>query len=149
MKHPLPLTLTVIAMALASCDSKSQLTAADVSTEIENIENLESEWSMMYGSDDLEGIMNLLAQDSVLIMPGADPVIGAENIRQVTQEMLASDDEVSWKSTFASVAPSGDMAYDYGTATTRLADGTEIQGYYLVVWVKEDGQWKVAADMFN
>jgi hypothetical protein len=41
------------------------------------------------------------------------------------------------------------MAYDYGAATTILADGSTLQGYYLVVWVKENGQWKVAADMFN
>ena len=149
MKFPLPVSLTLIAVALASCDSSSHLTAADVSKASEEIVDLESEWSKMFGANDLEGIMKMLAQDSVLIMPGAEPVIGAEDIRRVTQEMLASDDEVSWKSTFASVAPSGDMAYDYGTATTRLADGSEIQGHYLVVWVKEDGQWKVAADMFN
>jgi hypothetical protein len=41
------------------------------------------------------------------------------------------------------------MAYDYGTATTRMADGTETTGQYLVVWVKENGEWRVAADMFN
>ena len=149
MKFPLPGSVTLIAVALASCDSSAHLTAADVSKASEEIVHLESEWSKMFGANDLEGIMKMLAQDSVFIMPGAEPVIGAEDIRRVTQEMLASDVEVSWKSTLASVAPTGDMAYDYGTATTRLADGSEIQGYYLVVWVKENGQWKVAADMFN
>lgn len=63
--------------------------------------------------------------------------------------MLESEDEVSWKSDFVYVSPAGDMAYDYGTATTRRADGSSIQGHYLVLWVKESGEWKVAADMFN
>ena len=90
-----------------------------------------------------------MAQNSVLIMPGSAPVVGVESIRQATQTMLESDDEVSWRSDLAFVAPSGDMAYDYGTATTTLADGSIVEGYYLVVWVKENGEWKVAADMFN
>ena len=90
-----------------------------------------------------------MAQDSVLIMPGSAPIVGVENVRIATQAMLDTDDEVSWESDFAFVAPSGDMAYDYGTATTKRADGTSVEGYYLVVWVRENGNWKVAADMFN
>ena len=47
------------------------------------------------------------------------------------------------------ISSSGDMAYDYGRATTTLADGTVVEGSYLVVWTKEDGEWKAAADIFN
>lgn len=113
------------------------------------IMELESKWSAMFGERDLDGIMALMAQDSVLIMPGSEPVVGKEDIRRATRTMLESEDQVSWESDFAYVSSSGDMAYDYGTATTILSDGSSIQGYYLVVWIKENGQWKVAADMFN
>ena len=37
---------------------------------------LESKWSGMFGKRDLDGIMALMAKDSVLIMPGAEPMIG-------------------------------------------------------------------------
>lgn len=110
---------------------------------------LESQWSDMFGKRDLDGIMTLIAQDSVLIMPGSEPVVGIEDIRRATRTMLESEDQVSWKSDFAYVSSSGDMAYDYGTATTKRSDGSSVEGHYLVVWVKEDGEWKVAADMFN
>lgn len=110
---------------------------------------LESKWSGMFGKRDLDGIMALMAKDSVLIMPGAEPMIGRQDIRRATSAMLESEDQVSWESDFAYVPSSGDMAYDYGTVTTRLSDGSNVEGYYLVVWVKEDGEWKVAADMFN
>lgn len=110
---------------------------------------LESKWSSMFGQRDLDGIMALMAQDSVLIMPGSEPVVGIEDIRRATSTMLSSEDQISWESDFAYVSSSGDMAYDYGTATTRLTDGSSIEGYYLVVWIKENGEWKVAADMFN
>lgn len=110
---------------------------------------LESKWSSMFGQRDLDGIMALMAQDSVLIMPGSEPVVGIEDIRRATSTMLSSEDQISWESDFAYVSSSGDMAYDYGTATTRLTDGSSVEGYYLVVWIKENGEWNVAADMFN
>ena len=113
------------------------------------ISKLETEWSDKFGARDLDGITALLVKDTILIVPGSKPIVGAEDVRAATEAMLKSEDAVSWKSDFALVAPSGDMAYDYGTATTKLANGSIVQGQYLVVWVKENGQWKVAADMFN
>lgn len=113
------------------------------------IKALESRWSEMYGAGDLEGILGLLAEDSVLIMPEAAPVVGIDAIRDATQQMLESEDEVSWTSDYARVSPSGDMAYDFGTAITTRPDGSTLRGQYLVVWVKEGGEWRVAADMFN
>lgn len=141
--------IATLCVALASCNTGSQSITVDAAAEAEEIVKLESKWSEMFGTKNLDGITELLAQDSVLIMPGSAPVVGADNVRRVTQTMLESDDVVSWKSDHAYVAPSGDMAYDYGSATTTLADGSVVEGYYLVVWVKEDGRWKVAADMFN
>ena len=127
----------------------SAAAAGDTGTEEQRIVDLEAEWSEMYGKRDLDGITALMARNSVLIMPGKAPIVGAEDIRRATKAMLESDDKVSWTSDFAFVSASGDMAYDYGTATTELADGSSVTGHYLVVWVKEDGEWKVAADMFN
>ncbi len=113
------------------------------------IKELEEKWSNLYGRSDLDGIMTLMSENSVLIMPEAAPILGLDDIRNATQAMLESDDKVSWESNFASVSSSGDMAYDYGTSTTERADGSVVKGYYLVVWIKENGEWKVAADMFN
>ena len=134
---------------IIGCSSSTPIMARDAVTEADAIAVLVTEWSNLYGARDLDGITALMAQNSVLIMPGSAPISGVESIRQATQAMLESDGETSWKSDFAFVAPSGDMAYDYGTATTKLADGSTAKGYYLVVWVKENGEWKIAADMFN
>ena len=141
--------LLAATVVTASCGGGPGSAPVDLEAEAKEIMRLESEWSAMFGAKDLDDITALLAQNSALIMPGSPPVVGVENVRQATRTMLESDDLVSWKSDFAAVAPSGDMAYDYGTATTMLADGSVVEGYYLVVWVKEDGAWKVAADMFN
>ena len=141
--------VAMLSVALSSCSAGSKSARVDGAAEAEKIATLESEWSDMFGAKNLDGISALLAKDSVLIMPGAAPIVGTENIRRATRTMMESDDEVAWKSDYAKVAPSGDMAYDYGTATTILADGSVVEGYYLVVWIREDGMWKIAADMLN
>ena len=137
-------------MSITACNSDPRSTTVDVLAEEAAIIALEKEWSDMFGAGDLDGISAILTKDSVLLAPGEAPIVGANNVRAATQAMLAAGDaEISWKSNAAFVAPGGDMAYDYGTATTKLADGSVLEGQYLVVWIREDGQWKVAADMFN
>jgi ketosteroid isomerase-like protein len=129
------------ALAFSVCATFAHETssAADENeTQVNRIIDLEAGWSAMFGKGDLDGIMALMAKNSVLIMPGAPPIVGSEDIRRVTKDMLESQDQVSWKSDFAYVSSSGDLAYDYGTATTEPADGSNVQGHYLVVWVKEN-----------
>lgn len=140
---------TLILSVCAANANETPGTTDEAETQASHIADLESTWSGMYAEGDLDGVMALMARNSVLIMPGAAPIVGKEDIRRATKAMLESGDQVSWKSDFAYVSAGGDMAYDYGTASTKLADGSSVQGHYLVVWVKEDGKWKVAADMFN
>jgi len=77
------------------------------------------------------------------------PVVGQEALRASWDAFAAMEDfDVSWEPTAAFVSPDGNMAYDYGTTSATTPDGT-VPGKYLVVWVKVDGEWKVAADIFN
>jgi len=127
----------------------SSVIAADSHAKEGQIKELEFKWSEIFGKRDLDGVMALMAKKSVLIMPGTAPIKGVEGIRNATKAMMEGEEQVSWKSDFVQVSSSGDMAFDYGTAITRRADGSIVHGQYLVVWVKESGHWKVAVDMFN
>jgi len=142
-------SITVLLGAIAACTSEPQSAPVDQAAEAAKIAQLEIDWSDKFGAGDVDGFASMLAQETVLIVPGFDPVVGIDDIRAATEEMLELDEETSWKSDFAFVAPSGDMAYDYGTATSVYPDGSVAEGLYLVVWVKEGGEWKIAADMFN
>ena len=52
--------------------------------------------------------------------------------------------EVSWEPTAAHVSASNDMAYDFGTVTIKTPEGRTQIGKYVVVWVRQDGAWKIA-----
>ena len=143
----------LLAVALGACNIDAQTDTGSAGLERETLMALERMWSDMYGRGDVEGIAALLAEDSVLLTPGQSPVVGRENVIEATRALLAADAadglSVSWEPQAAVISSSGDMAYDYGRATTTLADGTVVEGSYLVVWTREDGEWKVAADIFN
>lgn len=147
------LAVVLSGIFVSGCDVDVQTDAqqgVDRVAEAEKIKALEREWSDLFGARNLDGITALLSRETVLLSPGSTPVTGVNAVRSATEQMMADDSvEVSWSSTKAFVAPSGDMAFDYGVAKTVNPDGSVAEGSYLVVWVKEDGVWKIAADMFN
>lgn len=157
MRVPHLAAVAWLTLALSACgtDPETDVRSAevDVAAERETLMALEREWSQMYGEGDVDGIGALLAEESILLAPGLSPVVGRDSVMAATRALLAGEAadgvSVSWEPRAAFVSASGDMAYDYGRATSTMADGTVVVGSYLVVWTKENGAWKVAADMFN
>ena len=149
--------MIILTIALSACNSEPQAdaesAAIDFAAERETLMALERAWSDMYGQRDVDGIAELLAEESILLAPGLGPVVGRDSVVAATRALMAAEAtdgmSVSWEPQAVFISSSGDMAYDYGRARTTLADVTVVEGSYLVVWTKEDGEWKVAADIFN
>ncbi len=145
----LALAMTTLACTPPAEEAPPAEPAVDVAAEAAAIMQLERDWSALFGARDVDAIMNLHAADAVQLPEGMGPVVGQEALRASWDAFAAMEDfDVSWEPTAAFVSPDGNMAYDYGTTSATTPDGT-VPGKYLVVWVKVDGEWKVAADMFN
>jgi ketosteroid isomerase-like protein len=141
--------LVIAAVALVACQGASQDAATsgvDTAAEAAAIMSLEREWSAKFQEEDLEWIVNLHATNGRQFPPNAEPIVGREALRTQWEAMF--DLDASWESVEAHVSASGDMAYDFGTATIITPEGPA-PSKYLVVWVREDGEWKVAVDMFS
>lgn len=143
--------LPILAIAFSfGCATETPNEEVDPAAEANAIMELETEWSDRFGADDVDWIVELHAADAVQLPPGAPIVEGREALREAWQSMADTEGlDISWGSTKAVVSPDGQMAYDYGPATLTTPDGETHDMKYLVVWVKEGGQWKIAADMFN
>jgi ketosteroid isomerase-like protein len=149
--------LIFLSLVLSACNTDAQndtgSTAVNHAEEKETLMALERKWSDLYGQRNVDGIAELLAEKSVLLVPGQPPAVGRDSVLALTRDLIAGEAadgvSVSWEPEAVFVSSSGDMAYDYGRSMTKLADGTVIEGSYLVVWTKEEGGWKVAADIFN
>jgi ketosteroid isomerase-like protein len=136
--------LAVAAVALVGCQGGPQ--AVDQAAEAAAIMALEREWSAKFQEQDLEWIVNLHATDGRQFPPNAEPIVGREAMRAQWEALFGLD--ASWEPTEAHVSASGDMAYDFGTATINTPEGP-MASKYLVVWIREGGEWKVAVDMFS
>ena len=141
----------VAALLIAACGGAGEggMDAVDTALEAEAIMELDLEWAQRFADRDFDWIAALQAQNAVLLAPGADIMHGRETIRGAWEGMATTIPGTSWEPVMAKVSSSGDMAYVYGTASVVDADGNAPQMKYLEVWAKIDGEWKVAADVFN
>lgn len=114
------------------------------------IMELERAWSRAFGEKDTVWIADRLAEGGRIMPPNAEPLVGRDAVAAWWGEMARTEGlELSWEPVEAHVSSSADMAYDVGTYDLTLPDGTADEGKYLVVWVMEDGEWRIAADMFS
>jgi uncharacterized protein (TIGR02246 family) len=102
------------------------------------------------GQGDLASVAKMYTDDAYLLPPGADLVRGRKDIQAF---WTAAMDQISdLKLTALDVRPLGsDAAREVGTFTakTKGQSPQEIAGKYVVVWQKVDGDWKLAADIWN
>lgn len=116
----------------------------------EDIIRLEHEWVRKLKAKDVDWIVGLFAKEGRQFPPDADEVVGTQALRKAWESMAGTEGfEVSWDPVEAHVCDSGEMAYDFGTASIRTPDGQTQSGKYVVVWKREGDEWKVAVDMFN
>jgi len=89
---------------------------------------------------------------NVLILPADGPSIrGVEAAREFFEATTGL--EIQYEAPVVEVSRSGDMGYSLANATLRstILNGTivedQIRDFHL--WKKQDGEWKIAIDMWN
>lgn len=144
----IPAAVSACGANLCDTDEKSQINLA---ADREKIMELERKWSDMYGKRDLGGIAGLWAEDGIMFLPGKEIIVGLNNVIEETRAEFEhaeqSGEVVTWEPLDVAVASNGDMAYAYGAGVVKKPGGTIKRTKYLAVWVKKDGEWKVAIDM--
>jgi ketosteroid isomerase-like protein len=132
------IALVPITLAFASGPAEKALREAD------------EQWSKVAGAKDLDKTVSFYADGAVVLPPNQAAVKTKDGIRNLWKEFLDSLTDISWKTTHAETAKSGDMGYLVGTYELTMKDGTKDRGKYCEVWKKQaDGKWKVATDMFS
>jgi len=149
----LTLTFAAAALVLTACGGAGTTAeappAVDTALEAEAVLELDLEWAQRFADRDFAWISSLHAENAVQLPPGYDMLEGREAITAGWEGLATALPGTSWEPVMAKVSSSGDMAYVYGSVSAVDAEGTATPMKYLEVWVKIDGEWKVAADMFN
>lgn len=111
-------------------------------------------WLEAVQAKDVEKSVSFYADDGALLPPGVPLASGKEAIRQTWAQLMNMPGfSLKFASTKIEVARSGDIAYEVGTFELAANDAKgkpqTTKGKYVVVWKKQAGSWKAAADIFN
>jgi uncharacterized protein (TIGR02246 family) len=102
---------------------------------------------------DAAALAALYAPDAVVMDPNQPTHRGRDAIRAHYASFIGNPElTIASRATEIVVARAGDMAYEIGTTTARIRAGEqtrEIQGRYLAVWTKVNGEWLIAREMSN
>ena len=115
----------------------------------------DSAWLAAAQAGDIDSALTFWTEDAHVIAPGQQPYVGRDAIRQMLADGFSAPGfSVSWETTDIVVAPSGDVAYSFGTNvfTIPTPDGglVSLEGQGVVVWRKgDDGRWRCAVDIWN
>lgn len=155
------LTLAVGALALAGCDAANKAetgtandaTVVDSAADEQAIRGINERWLRLIADKDAAAIAQLYAEDAAVMPSNEKAAVGREAIgRWWDRSMKMPGYDLTFQTDQLVLSRSGDMALDRGTYRFRATPpegAVDDTGKYVVVWRKIDGEWEVAADIFN
>lgn len=98
---------------------------------------------------DAAGMGRMYTDDAILLPAGGPRIEGREAIEAFWAETLSGGVEDVRLTTEDLVPLGDDLVYEIGSYTTTPRDAAPVSGYYLVLWKRVDGEWKLHVDIFN
>ena len=143
----MPRWFAVIAVAALGCAPRPNLDAERTA-----ILAADSAWLAAVRAQNLDSIVSFWTEDAHVLGPGQAPYIGRAAIRTMVDEsMKVPGFSVSWQTTDVVVAPSGDVAWSFGTNRFTLPAAGRVDtilGNVVAVWQRgSDGRWRAAVDI--
>lgn len=143
------------ALFLGACSRQPAALPDHRAADAAAVQKADADWSAAAQSKQADVWLAFYADDAVVLPPNEAMATSKDEIRKSITDLLALPGlSVSWQTTKAEAARSGDLAYTYGTyeLTSNDAKGnaTTDHGKYSEVWRKQaDGSWKCIVDMWS
>ena len=153
VKSVLIAALSVLLFACSSNAAPDKSATGGAAANEQAIRKTNEQWLALIRNHDAAGVSELYTSDGAMMPPGAPIARGRPELEKAwTGLMKLPGFGLTFEADKIVVASGGDMALDQGTYQLSL-DGpegpTKEIGKYVVVWRNIEGQWKVAADIFN
>lgn len=145
MKRRIPCFIVFLFMLLAAGISPAGSSDSEVKTAIDAANQ---KFMDALAAKDSTSVASMYSSEARLLPPNEAPVEGRDNIKNFWQGFI--DGGLIAKLVTDEVHTMGDMAAEVGTFKIETADGKEIDnGKYIVLWIKENGKWKLHRDMWS
>jgi ketosteroid isomerase-like protein len=155
---PFPFLVPVLAVAgafLLLLSSSFPATAAQEGDQAQALLKLDDDWSKAAATKDAALVASFYAEEAIAYPPNEPVAVGKAAAQKVWAAYFAAPGfSISWKTTRAEVAASGDMGFTAGTYEDSFdgPDGKNVHetGKYVCIWKKQqDGSWKAVQDIWN
>jgi len=115
----------------------------------EAIADANKDFMVNFNRGDAAGMADLYTDDGQVLPPNSDFVIGKEAIQAFWQTLMDMGIKEA-KLDIVEVEEQDDLAVEVSKYTLQGEEGQVLdQGKYIVIWKREDGQWKLHRDIFN
>jgi uncharacterized protein (TIGR02246 family) len=152
-KYPLAAALSVILFGGGVSAKSGNPTHHNGAAQEQAIRKINDRWLALIGLHDAASVSKLYAPDGAMMAPGAPIAQGQPALEKAWSGLMKMPGfGLTFKADQILVASGGDLALDRGTYLLSLSGPhgpTKDIGKYVVVWRNIDGQWRVAADIFN
>ncbi len=102
-----------------------------------------------FGQGDAAGLAALYTEKGQILPPNGDFVTGKEAVQGFWQALMDMGIKAA-KLEIVEVEGYGDTAIEVSKFTLKGKGGQVLdEGKYIVIWKREDGQWKLHRDIFN
>lgn len=113
------------------------------------IEQANQKFMDTFRSGDAAGMAALYTENGMVLPPNDSFIEGREHIQRFWQGVMDKGVK-SVELRIREVEQLGDTAYEVSRATLALENGQVIdQSKYVVVWKRQNGEWKLHRDIFN
>ena len=118
------------------------------------IRKADQDWLRVFAAKDIAKSVDFVIAEGSVLAPGAPIATGHQEINKLFAGFFALPDlKIEWRPSKVEAARSGEMGYSTGVYQMSFKDPsgktTEDRGKYVTIWKKQNGQWKVAYDIFN
>jgi ketosteroid isomerase-like protein len=119
---------------------KARLREIHTKTRVSNTTNIDSE-------------MGYIDEETFLIPPSSKPIVGRDAVRTFVEETIntkvtSMGDPRKGHSDFW-ISSSGDLAINRGHYKVKKESLAKEEGYYITIYRKLDGEWKLLGEMWN
>ncbi len=145
--------LSFLIVGLHGCSEKQQeeqhiKTEFNLETAKAEIEEANKSVMAFIANGDSIGMANAYTEDGKVMFAGAPPVVGRANI-QTTFSRIINSGVTRINLETKEVFGTDELLAEEGQVTVYVKDVAVAEEKYIILWKKEDGQWKMFRDIAN
>jgi len=111
------------------------------------IDSINTKFSEQIKNGDSMALASHYATDAAILLPKSEPIKGKDMLSAWGSMLRAGTEETTFQT--IDLIGSNDFLIETGYISTKGSDNSIYKSKYLVVWKKQNGEWKLYRDMIN